>query len=81
MGATWDEVRADYMVTFTNYYGVQEGTEQYDKIANNVSKNLRQAFGVNDIEAADLQAEAVAYLLEIGCTEQEIAAAQAKLGE
>ena len=81
MGASWEEVKADYMTTFFNYYGVQEGTEQYEKISNNINKNLRLAFDVEDITAADLQAEAVAYLLEIGCTEQEIAAAQAILGE
>ena len=34
MGATSEEITADYMVTYYNYYGVEPGTEQYDVIAN-----------------------------------------------
>ena len=80
MGASLDEVVADYMVTFHNYYGVEPGTEQYSIIANNIQKNLRIAFGVEDLSAADLQAEAVDYLQEIGVSAEDVAALQAKLG-
>ena len=31
---TYDEVVADYMVTYYNYYGVEPGTDKYDAIAN-----------------------------------------------
>ncbi|MBR5009972.1 MAG: tyrosine-protein phosphatase, partial [Clostridia bacterium] len=41
MGASAEEVTADYMVTFYNYYGVEAGTEQYDAIARaNIQKSL-----------------------------------------
>ena len=82
MGASADEVIADYMVTFYNYYGVQPGTEQYDIVANsNICKSLAAAFEIPDIREADLQAEAEAYLLEIGLTMDEIAQIRTNLGE
>ena len=33
-GATMDEIVADYMTSYENYYGTEKGTEQYDAIAN-----------------------------------------------
>ena len=81
-GASADEVIADYMVTFFNYYYVQPGTEQYDIIANsNICKSLAAAFDIADIREADLQAEAEAYLLEIGLSADEIAQIRTNLGE
>lgn len=82
MGASADEITADYMVTFYNYYGVEAGTEQYDAIARaNIQKSLAAAFGIDSITGADLAAEAQEYLLAIGVSEEEIAAVKAKLGE
>ncbi len=82
MGATLDEVKADYMVTFFNYYGVQPGTDQYDLIVSaNIVKSLCTAFGLDTLENADLAAAAEAYLLGIGVTADEIAQVRAKLGE
>ncbi len=82
MGATADEVIADYMVTFFNYYGVQPGTEQYDIVAgSNICKSLATAFGIADIREADLKAEAEEYLLEIGLSADEIAQIRTNLGE
>jgi protein tyrosine/serine phosphatase len=82
MGASADEVIADYMLTFFNYYGVQPGTEQYDVIARkNICKSLETAFGVTDIREADLRTEAETYLLEIGLSADEIAQVRARLGD
>ena len=82
MGASAEEITADYMVTFYNYYGVEAGTEQYDAIARaNIQKSLAAAFGIDSITGADLAAEAQEYLLAIGVSEEEIAAVKAKLGE
>ena len=82
MGASADEVVADYMVTFKNYYKVEPGTEQYDIIAgSNIRKTLATAFDVADISEADLKAEAEAYLLEIGVSAEDIALIREKLGE
>ena len=82
MGASAEEVTADYMVTFYNYYGVEAGTEQYYAIAKaNIQKSLAKAFEIDTIEGADLAKEAEEYLLAIGVSEEDIAAAKAKLGE
>ncbi len=80
MGASLEEVIADYMVTYYNYYNVEPGTDQYDLIADsNICKSLAAAFDVPDIREADLKAEAEFYLQEIGLSDEEIAQVQAKL--
>ena len=81
MGASADEVTADYMVTYANYYGVQLGTEQYDVIVrSNIAKSLATAFDIENIYDADLAAEAEDYLLEIGLSREEIDALKDCLG-
>lgn len=80
MGAGFDEVVTDYMVTYYNYYGVEPGTEKYTAIAeSNIIKSLSQAFGVENLSAADLEAEATAYLKDIGLTDSEIDALRSNL--
>ena len=81
MGATLDEVIDDYMVTYYNYYGVEEGTEKYDAIVkNNLIKVLNTTFKVDDVYKADLAAEAAAFLIEdAGLTADEVAALRGKL--
>ena len=81
MGATLDEVIDDYMLTYYNYYGVEEGSEKYDAIVkNNLIKVLNTTFKVDDVYKADLAAEAVAFLTEdAGLTADEVTALKAKL--
>ena len=81
MGATLDEVIDDYMVTYYNYYGVEEGTEKYAAIVkNNLIQVLNTTFRVEDVSKADLAAEAAAFLMEdAGLTAQEVAALKGKL--
>ena len=82
MGASAEEIIADYMVTYYNYYGVQPGTEQYDVIAaSNIQKSLAAAFDMDSVFEGDLQTAAVNYLTSIGLTAEEIAAVQANLGQ
>ena len=81
MGATLDEVIDDYMLTYYNYYGVEEGTEKYDAIVkNNLIKSLSEVFKVEDVYKADLAAEAAAFLVEdAGLTADEVTALKGKL--
>ena len=80
MGATEEEIVADYMATFYNYYGVEPGTEQYDIIANsNIRKSLCTAFGLASLEGADLRLCAETYLAGLGLTAEEIGALRANL--
>ena len=81
MGATYEQVAADYMVTYENYYGVEKGTEKYDAILNsNIVKSLEAAFGVADLSKADLAKEAEAYIKSLGLSDSEIAALKVNLG-
>ena len=81
MGATYDEVVADYMVTYYNYYGVEPGTDKYEAIANsNIIKTLQNAFGVEDLSKADLQKGAKGYMKAIGLTDAEITDLMVNLG-
>lgn len=80
MGGTYQEVVGDYMETYVNYYGVEDGTDKFNAIAeSNIIKTLQNAFGVEDLAKADLAAEAAEYLTSIGLTEAEIAALKANL--
>ena len=80
MGASYDEVVEDYMVTFSNYYGVEKGDPRYDAIStSNIVKSLQTAFGVSDLKSANLAAEAEEYMKEIGLTADEIAALKVNL--
>ncbi len=82
MGASAEEITADYMVTFFNYYGVQPGTEQYSIIASsNIQKTLAAAFGMESLSSGDLQESCIRYLESIGLTADEIAAVRAKLSD
>lgn len=83
MGASAEEVMADYMVTYFNYYGTEPGTEQYNAIVeDNICKTMAAAFGIEDIraEGTDLSEEAREYMVEtLKLTEEEVQALIAKL--
>ncbi len=82
MGASYDEVVADYMTTYTNYYGVEAGSEKYNAIAeSNIIRSLCIAFGVDDISKADLQKEASEYLISIGLSESELDSLRSNLSK
>jgi len=79
MGASKDEVIADYMTTYFNYYGIEKGTAKYDAIANsNIVKSLKTAFGIESLDT-DLAKEAAEYLAQIGLSDSEIASLKANL--
>lgn len=80
MGATKDEIIADYMVSFANYYGVTKGSDsaKYDLIVkNNIEDMLRVIAGVEktaDLNGVNLQKGAEQYLTANGMTAQQISA-------
>lgn len=83
MGASAEEVVADYMTTYYNYYGVEADTEQYAVIASsNIEKTLASAFEIEDIysEGIDLSSKAADYMAErLGLTDDEISAIKMNL--
>ena len=84
MGATADEVVQDYMLTYTNFYGIEPGTEQYDQIAaGNIEATLSRAFDIQSIreDGTDLSACAEKWLEDIGMSREEITALKENLAE
>lgn len=80
MGATYEEVVSDYMVTFYNYYGVTAEESRYDVIAgSNIVKTLQKAFAAEDLTKANLADCAAAYVKQIGLSDSEIAALKQNL--
>lgn len=65
MGATYQEIVDDYMLTYKNYYGITEDDPRYEIIKNkNVDAMLKFICGdeVEDIKNADLVKGAIRYL-------------------
>ena len=84
MGAQPDEIVADYMKTYYNFYHIEAGTPQYDQIASgNVVAYLMKAFDIPsfDISAQELSDHAYDYLLGIGMSPEEIDALKENLSK
>lgn len=79
-GASLDEIVSDYLLSFTNYFGIMPGTRDYDFVANNEIRTfLSRAFGVENIERVDLAVCAERYLLQIGVNKLELDVLRKKL--
>ena len=85
MGGSVEEIVADYMTSYVNYYGIDPVAEadKYNMIAEkNVMDMLRVVCGLEknaSLEGVDLAAAAEAYLLKHGMTAEAIAALKANL--
>lgn len=82
MGASRDEIVADYMVSYENYYHVEKGSEQYDLISEVAVGMIRDLAGLEkdaDLSEVDLQKAAEDYLTGIGLTADQISALTARL--
>ncbi len=81
----WDEeqIVADYMMSYENYYGIEAGTDKYDLIAEkNVKEMLRVVAGLDagaSMEGVDLLAAAETYLLSHGMEKGVLECLEAKL--
>jgi hypothetical protein len=85
-GATPDEMRADYMQTYENYYGINatDTPEAYELVvANYFEPFLEELSGTTGdaLESADYVAGAKAYLAECGLSDAEIEQLQAFICE
>ena len=85
MGATYDEVVADYMTTYVNYYHLEEGSEQYEAVKNSnivsILTNITGAAEGTDLTTVDLAAAAEDYMLDAGLTSDEVTALKANLAK
>lgn len=81
MGASAEEIVADYMLTYYYYYGLEPDSESYDVIASsNIQKTLAEAFGMESIFDGDLRQKAEEYLKGLGLTDYEISRVREELG-
>ena len=82
-GASYEEIVADYMITYDNYYGITKETDaaRYDVIVEHVLNPMIQVVAGEgaDITTADLKAGAEAFLQNAGMTADQIAALEARL--
>ena len=82
MGATPDEISADYAASFFNYFGVEPYSNDYNFVVNSeIRPFLASILGVKDIDNVNLPAAAERYLLRIGVSAEEIESVRAKLGQ
>ena len=80
MGASWDEIERDYMISFYNYFGISPGSDEYEFVADNEIRALLPAIlGVKDIRNVNLYAAARRYLLRIGVRIEDINLLEQKL--
>ncbi len=81
MGADWEEVEKDYMITFQNYYGIKPDEPAYREIAEkNITNSLRWFFMTEDLKNTDLAREAEAFFHYIGLSGEEIENLRTNLG-
>ncbi|MBO7667583.1 MAG: tyrosine-protein phosphatase [Firmicutes bacterium] len=86
-GAGYDEMKADYMTTYENYYQVtkEDTPEKYDAIVDlyfvPFMEFLHHTEYVPILETADYREDAAFYLKDGGMTEEEIAALLALITE
>lgn len=96
MGATVEEIEADYMVSYENLYGVQRGSETWDLLAQGgIRRELVRLLGAEDLAQArelaaaqdedgltGLERAARSYLVDkVGLTEEQVDTLQGRLAE
>ena len=83
MGWSEDRIEDDYMLTYTNYYGIEPGSDKYDMIAKkNIGEMLCTMAGLEagaSPAETDLKAAAEAYLLDHGMAEEVLKQLEDKL--
>ncbi len=84
LGFPYEAVVDDFMLSFDNYYGVNEETDarKYGFIFdNNIAEMLPVITGGEDPETADLSAAASAYLIKHGMSEEALSMLLSKLSD
>jgi protein tyrosine/serine phosphatase len=79
MGSTLSEISSDYMVSYSNYYGVEKGTSQYEYISNTPYKMLDTISDGIEVNDANLSSIAYNYLIKNGATSKAIIQLMGKL--
>ena len=76
-GASMDEIVADYMRSYENYYGVEKGTEQYDAISSIITDFFTTING-RPFPSDQVKTVAEVYLTsQVGLSEEQVATLEA----
>lgn len=82
-GFTADEIIDDYMISYRNYYGLEPGTEQYQRIAEkNIVEEMLFVAGLDkaaDLGSIEWRAAAERYLISHGMSREAVDRLEAKL--
>lgn len=81
-GASLDEITADYLVSFTNYFGIMPGSKEYNFVAEGeIQRFIAEAFGVKreTLRSINLADAGERYFLQIGVSSNEIKTLREKL--
>lgn len=80
MGANVNEITADYLVSFYNYFGILPGSKEYDFVARyEIQRFLAEAFGVKSLDGVNLSESAERYFAGIGVSVEDIGRLRGKL--
>jgi protein tyrosine/serine phosphatase len=79
MGADLNEITSDYMMSYSNYYGVQKGTAKYNYIADTPYNMLMTISNGLEVTDKNLSAIAYDYMIRNGLTTDEIVELMGKL--
>lgn len=77
-GASYDEMRDDYMITYDNYYGINEKDDKarYDAVVDAKFDDIARCIAgrptYGSLDGVDYAAGARKYLTDVGMTEWEI---------
>jgi len=74
MNASLEEIETDYMMSYSNYYGVEKGTMQYDYIADTPFNMLKNIANGTEVKDSNLSMIAEKYLMSIGLNNSQIMA-------
>jgi hypothetical protein len=80
MGASAEEITADYMKSYENVYHLERGSDEWRSISAIPEDILLVITGGRAPDRIDLRAAAEAYLLDAGLSAEEIASLREKLG-
>jgi protein tyrosine/serine phosphatase len=85
MGASVSQMTSDYMLTYRNFFGFDDDSEEFEYTKKNYLKEvLRSIAGVeknSDLKRLDYHQAAVDFLLDAGVSEEEIDALVKKLSD
>ena len=82
MGADLSDLEKDYMLSFENFFGVEENSEKYQRIFNsNLYQSLKKMAMGKDPKTTDLKLAAEEFLAAHGMSKEEMTTVREKLSQ